>query len=116
MISCVIPTLRLSDIDLTYLPIQNPSLQIVIVTPEKVFSRDWVKILDKYSNVVVITAEKKGVYNAYNIGLSAAKGKYIYFKGATDKLYYLNIEDKFIRDVNSDLIIFGLNILLTPLR
>lgn len=65
---------------------------------------DTMKIVSKYSSQIatIISEDDKGIYDAMNKGILAAKGKYLLFLGADDVLLDLNTLSNCNNDLSPD--------------
>ena len=82
--------------------INNQSEVIVI---DGLSNDNTIQIINKYQNIIdtFISEKDSGIYNAMNKGVRFAKGKFILFLGADDKLvinldelYQLNLDEQFV--------------------
>jgi len=58
-------------------------------------------------NIKVIKAPAKGISDAFNNGVEAAKGDYLYFIGASDYLWDKNVLEKMMDGIKNELLVCG---------
>ena len=65
---------------------QNPELFEYLIV-DGASTDETIKVIEQYGNAVRLISERdQGIYDAFNKGIAATTGKYLYFLGAGDRL------------------------------